>query len=178
MIGIFGGTFNPPHIGHLILAENALKELKLEKVIFVPSIGSPSWYKESPIVDFEDRYSMVGSAICNRKEFELSDVACLCGSVTYTIEILRELNKSRTNKNNISLLMGPDAYSTFWEWNSFDEILRSCKNIAVAGKDFFMPDIDIRSSIIRDLVKEGKSIRYLVPDVVCNYIEFKGLYKE
>lgn len=174
-IGVFGGTFNPPHIGHLILAECALMELKLDKIIFVPSVGSPAWYKENPIVSFNDRIVMILYATMFRNEFEISSDAAECGNVTHTAEVLKKMGM--LNKNTV-LLMGPDAYSTFWEWNNFEEISSACHSIAVACKDFYMPDINIRSSDIREMIRNGKPIRHMVPEFVINYIKMKGFYKE
>jgi len=174
-IGVFGGTFNPPHIGHLMLADNALTELKLDKVIFVPSVGSPPWYKESPIVSFNDRIVMILYATMFMDKFEISGDAAECGSITYTVEVLKKMGM--LNKNTV-LLMGPDAYSTFWEWNNYDDIAKSCHSIAVAGRDFYMPDFNIRSSDIREMIKNGKSIKHIVPEFIVNYIKMKGLYKE
>ncbi len=186
-IGIFGGTFNPIHFGHLVLAEQAYEKLGLDKVIFIPSYYPP--HKEnSTIVSANHRYNMVRLAIQRNPRFEISDIEVNRKGRSYSVDTIRELNRIYP-KAELFFISGSDVSDQVSKWKSIDEILalskfalakrpgyclkRHNKNISVIS----ITELDISSSMIRRKIKTGQSIRYLMPMRVYKYIKEKRLYR-
>lgn len=190
-IGIFGGTFNPPHNGHLIVAEHLRELLEFDRVVFIPTSISPHKQQE-PLVEPRARLAMVKKAVRGNPFFLVSDIEVRRGGVSYTVETLREMHRQHP-KDVLHLLIGMDNVKEFHTWKNPEEILALAHVIVMTrpgfsgsiGKNKFVremevcgvPEIDIASRDIRKRVKEGKSIHHLVPDPVEEYILKHKLYR-
>ncbi len=189
-IGIFGGTFNPPHIAHLMAAEGVRDQLKLDRVIFVPAAIPPHKQKEN-IVQVKHRLEMVRLAIKGNRYFEISDVELHRKGPSYTIDTVREMRRSYPH-DELLFIMGIDLLTDFDTWKEPDRILDECRlvamnrpgfDLAVVDKDLLLrvelvnvPSVDISSTNIRRRVKSGRSIRYLVTQDVEEYIRRNSIY--
>ncbi|MBQ8822830.1 MAG: nicotinate-nucleotide adenylyltransferase [Lachnospiraceae bacterium] len=197
-IGIMGGTFNPIHTGHLLLAQYAMDACKLDKVLFIPT--GNSYMKDSrEILSGDVRLKMVNLAIAGVEEFEGSDVEILREGNTYTCETLPELKKLYPGAS-FYFLMGADSFLSIHRWKSPEIILANTALVVVTRdgvsyerleeqKKFLekeyggevelvsFPTIDISSSEIRKRIREGKSVRFQVPEEVRIFIEENGLYE-
>lgn len=197
-IGIMGGTFNPIHTGHLLLAQYALEECQLDKVLFIPT-GNSYMKNAKEILSGEMRLKMVDLAIEDAEEFESSDVEIRREGNTYTCETLPEL-KTFYPGAELYFLMGADSFLSIHKWRKPDIILAHATLVVVTRdgvsyerletqkaflqKEFggrielvSFPTIDISSSEIRQRLREGKSIRFQVPERVRSFIEENGLYE-
>lgn len=181
--GILGGSFDPVHHGHLILARAAKEELALDRVIFVPANMSPHKTGSRPATG-EDRLVMLRLAIAGEPAFEACDCELRRPAPSYTVDTLREF-KTRHPDDEFHLLIGADNVAKFDTWHKPDEI-RSLACIAVLDRahgtvtsewPIVRKLVDISSTDIRDRVAAGRSIRYLTPDAVCGYIAENGLYR-
>ncbi len=190
-IGIFGGTFNPPHIGHLIVAEHVRIELDLDKIIFIPSFISPhKQEKESEIA--HHRFEMTKCAIADNTYFECSDIEIYRKETSYTVHTIEELKKLYPN-DIFFLIIGMDNYLTFHLWKEPQRILeratlvvmnrpnypRQVNEVIGTKSTLFVdvPNIDLSSSTIRKRSEEEKTIRYTVPAAVEEYIYLHKLYQ-
>jgi len=188
-IGIFGGTFDPIHIGHLINAQSVLEKRNLDKIIFIPNFISP----HKPHYEFsapEHRYKMTELAIDSIPNFEISDIEITNDNISYTYNTLKEFSKIY---NRMELIIGFDNLITFDTWENPEGILELAelvvmkrtydKNIKVPHKYFgdaiFVdtPTIEISGSNIRERIANNLNIDFLVPRVVKNYITENNLYK-
>jgi nicotinate-nucleotide adenylyltransferase len=190
-IGILGGTFDPIHLGHLILAEQLAEKFKLDKVIFIPS-ASPPHKNNKKVSKAKDRFKMTGLAIEDNPLFSISDIELKRKGKSYTVITIKELKKLYP-KSKLFLLCGSDVLDELKTWKSPDEIYKLIKVIVgvrpgynkikkdnkYAKKSIIeqINGLEVSSTEIRKRVKKGKSIRYLVPDKARNYIRKKGLYK-
>lgn len=195
--GIIGGTFNPVHIGHLILAENAYDALKLDKVIFMPT--GKSYLKDpSRILSAKIRIELLNAAVCDNEHFSVSDYETKKSGNTYTFETLKELN-SLDDDEELYFIIGEDSIYNIESWREPQVIFENCV-LVVAPRDhepdekliaikahleelygarielLDAPDIDISSSMIRERINRGKSIKYYVPDSVAEIIYEHGYY--
>lgn len=186
-IGILGGTFNPIHIGHLILAEEAREKIKLEKIIFVPTYLPP--HKDnSDIAQARHRYQMVKLAIQDNRYFSLSDIEIKREGRSFTIDTLREFKKLYT-QDELFFIIGSDLFKYLEDWKDLGEVSKLAKFIVVTRPGYPLDKIppqittlairavDISAYEIRRCLKENRSFRYLVPEVVYNYINQNSLYK-
>jgi nicotinate-nucleotide adenylyltransferase len=190
-IGVLGGTFNPPHVGHVIVAEQVLEKLGLDKVLFVPA-AIPPHKKGLGILDASHRIEMLRCAIRENPHFEISELEIRRGGESYTVDTLRELKAGRPG-DTLYLLVGMDLMAEFLSWHEPDQILDLAIVVVLTRPDFDLskvdpavqkkitvcevPEIAVSSSDIRRRVKEGKSIRSLVPAAVESYIEQHQLYR-
>ncbi|MEX1111497.1 MAG: nicotinate (nicotinamide) nucleotide adenylyltransferase [Chthoniobacterales bacterium] len=181
--GIFGGSFDPIHHGHLILARAALEELGLDRILFIPANMSPHKTGTKPATA-QDRLAMLRLAIENEPGFAACDLELHRPSPSFTVETLRELRSVRPDEK-FTLLIGADNVAKFETWREPDEI-RRLAIIAVldrAGHDtardwpVVRRLIDLSSTDIRARVAAGRSIRYLTPAPVCDYIASHRLYR-
>jgi nicotinate-nucleotide adenylyltransferase len=194
-VGILGGGFNPPHLGHLILAQEALAQLELEQVLFMP-YGEPSHRVLEDDPGAEVRLAMCELAVGPDPRFEVSRIEIDRGGPVYTVDTLRELREVRAG-DELFLLLGGDQAATLRSWRDPEEVL-ALAVVAVAERDewrraeiverlgplcsderlrfFDMPRIDISSSMVRLRAHAGRPIRYLVPDKVAGYVEAESLY--
>ncbi len=183
--GLFGGTFDPVHLGHLVLGEAAREQLRLDSVLFVPA--GTQWRKAGrEIAPAQHRVAMVELAVAGNAAFEVSTVEVERPGPSYMADTLEEL--SETPDVELFLVLGKDAYEDLPNWVRPDRI-RELATLAVAarnGEDVTleapavrveMPEIGISATDIRERVAAGRSIRYLVPEAVEAYIREHGLYK-
>ncbi len=185
-VGLFGGTFDPIHIGHLITAQSVFEIRRLKKIIFMPAYVSPlkvDYHSASS----EDRTKMVELAIKDYPYFELSRYEIEKHRISYTIDTLVNLKK---RYDEIELIIGYDNYLVFDKWKKADEILQLAKVIVLRRRvvkyenilhdDRFIfidnPIIQITSTEIRDRVRKGMPIDFFVHPKVKDYIEKKNLY--
>lgn len=200
-----GGTFNPIHYGHLVTAEEALKQFKLDKVIFIPT-GIPPHKTEGILASAEDRYLMTVIATASNKDFFVSRIEIDRKEKSYTIDTLRHLKSFFGDKATLYFITGADAILEILTWKDTDEILKLCRFIAATrpgydiakiedlkkkiAKDFNLttakqnyiylmeiPALAISSTDIRKRIKENRPINYLLPEGVCNYLLKHKLYK-
>lgn len=189
---IFGGTFNPIHNGHLILAENSINEESFDKVVFIPTMNP--YYKDT--LDFDTRLKMLKMAIKDNDKFAYSSI-----EKKYNLEgklylILEKISK--LSDDDITILIGSDSLMNLDWWYKVDEILKKYKILVLRRddedeaiemkineyKEKYGADIkvlnnkrvEISSSMIREMIKEGKSIKYLVTDDVEKFIKDENLY--
>ncbi len=168
-IGILGGSFDPIHNGHLLMAELARQKMQLDKVIFMPAHCSP--YKSSASVQSgAHRLNMAKLAIQGNPFFAVGDEELKRGGISYTVDTLR-VYRAQHPKAQLFWIVGEDNIDRLESWKYFSEIVRLACFIAVSRSWF-----NISSSEIRRLVKSGKSIRYLTPDRVIGYIRRYRLY--
>jgi len=190
-IGVLGGTFDPIHLGHLVLAEQVKEKLRLDQVVFIPCFRQPlkTRHRLSPA---KDRYQMTRLALEGNSFFSVSDIELKRKGWSYTVDTLREL-KNRYPSSRIYFLTGSDILSELSTWKDPEQIYRLAKVVIAtrpgfdefdrrnrfAKKSIFVPitGIDVSSSEIRRRVKKGKSIKYLVPSRVEDYIKKKKLYR-
>lgn len=189
-IGIFGGTFNPPHTGHLIVAESVREQLHLDKILFIPS-ARPAHKSRNSIVVATHRVEMTRRAIAENPHFELSEIEVRRKGKSYTIDTLEQLKNLYPN-DELFLVIGADELIDFHTWKSPESILKACQvvvmnrpgcDISHVANDLIrkvvfvgVPHIEISSTDIRAKVRQGKSIRYLVPAEVEEYIFQSKIY--
>lgn len=209
-IGIFGGSFNPIHIGHLIAAEEVYQQRVLSKVIFMPTGISP--HKEvKDLIDSFHRYQMVKDAISDNEHFEVSDLEIKRSGKSYTIDTIGTLKEMYSEEHRLFLIVGTDMINEISTWRDIDTLSTLCHFVVVnrfpistngnlhdslfpkggmGGAKIFsdekkaeierlkviIPPIGISSTEIRARLKIGRSIRYLVPRCVENYIRDHNLY--
>lgn len=192
---VFAGTFNPIHIAHLIIAESVRTEINAEKILFIPSYIPPQ--KDNDLAGAEHRLNMVKLAIKNNPFFEVSDIELQLQGISYTYNTIQELYRQNPHvKGQINFIIGADAFNNIETWHKYEELAKLINFIVISRpkskevkeiadnlslKDFSYqfidaPKIDISSSSIRQRIKEKKSIKYLVPDKVENYIIENKLY--
>lgn len=200
-IGIMGGTFDPIHYGHLVIAEQIRQNYNLDKVIFIP-VGIPPHKREMKITKGEHRYLMILLATMTNPYLDVSRVEIDKKAISYTIETMRELNKKYADKNvEFYFIIGADAISTIETWEEPVELLQMCKFIAATRpgvtnsnmssmieyyKDKYGAEIqtmtvsavDISSTDIRNRIAGNRPIKYLLPEAVEHYILKNGLYLE
>lgn len=187
-IGILGGTFDPIHNGHLYLAEEAIKKLNLDKIVFIPTYLTPH-KSGSKITHTEHRYNMARLAIAGRSDFELSDIEIKRKGKSYSIDTLRQLNEEYGRDAEMYFITGSDALRDLDKWKDLDGILKLSRFVLARRPGFVvegsMPgfvilDIDakdISASDIRRRIRDGLDITGLVPGKVRDYIETNRLYK-
>lgn len=186
-IGILGGTFNPIHIGHLILAEEVREKLKLDRVIFIPTYLPP--HKDSVnIAPASSRIAMVKLAIKGNKYFLVSDIEIKRDGKSYTIETIKEFKKIYP-QDELYFIIGSDLLNYLDDWKDLSEITQVVKFIVATRPGYPLEKIpsyistvairavDVSGYQIRKTIKENKSFRYLVPDRVFRYISRNRLYK-
>ena len=196
-IGVLGGTFDPIHNGHLLIAEEARARLNLAVVLFVPA-GQP-WLKvDSPITAAEHRVQMVRLAIADKPYFKLSAMEIERAGPTYTVDTIAELTSQLGDEDEIFFILGQDNLTQLPEWKEPSRLIEMCYLVAVprpgsrtpnlkaleaaipgiSQKVMLMdePRIDISASAIRARVGRALSIHHLVPEPVNRYIREQGLY--
>jgi nicotinate-nucleotide adenylyltransferase len=187
-VGVFGGSFDPIHLGHLITSKEVLEKRKLEKIIFVPCYISPLKNGSPPVEEFH-RLNMVNFAIEPYPNFEAFDYELRNKNISYTHNTLIELKK---RYHELELIIGFDNLFGFDKWHRPDDILKIAKLVVMRRSVDHIPKIhnkyfdsaimvdttlvDISSTGIRDRVKKKLSIDNLVPAVVKDYILENGLY--
>ncbi len=197
--GVLGGTFNPVHIGHLLLAQWAKEEAGLDEVLFLPA-GVPYMKEQDRIAEKESRLEMLSLATADRADFRVSDIEIRRPGNTYTYETMEELNRTEFD-TEFFFIMGADCLFSIDTWKYPERIFASCNILAAArnhssmrelekqkqylekkyGADITLlsfPEIAISSTDIRKRIQEGKSVRYMVTDPVAEYLKRNRLYRE
>lgn len=185
-LGLLGGTFDPIHLGHLRAAETAREGLGLEQIAFVPAHLPPH---RPSISSALDRFAMVSLATAGHPHFAPSDIEVRREGLSYTVDTLRALRAARP-EDTLVLVLGSDAYAELDTWHQPEAILEACEIAVVARPGAALPaaaqrrihhiegpTLPISSTAIRQRVAEGRSIRYLVPEGVADYIEKRRLYR-
>ena len=196
-IGILGGTFDPIHCGHLVIAREVQSKLGLAEVLFVPA-GQPLLKKNPSITPIEHRVAMVRLAISGEPSFKLSTVDIDRTGPSYTVEMITRLKSQYKAADGIYFIVGWDSLSQLQHWKNPEQLLAMCRLVAVPRPGFQLPDLgqlaktisglveniitldirrtDVSSSEIRDRVARGLSLDQLVPEPVARYIREHGLY--
>jgi len=181
-VGVFGGTFDPVHVGHLAIANAALDELGLEWVYFVPARRSP--LKENgPVAKAEDRLAMLTAATADEPRFRVSRIELDRKGPSFTVDTLETLR----GEGDLFLILGSDAYSDFARWRE-PERIRALATVVLAARPgapnapggvrmLDSPLMDISSRELRARAARGRSLRYLVPEAALRYIEEHRLYR-
>ncbi len=213
-IGVYGGSFDPIHIGHLRFAQLAIEYFSLEKILFIPAYNLPHTYKDK-VSDFKLRVKLISKAIEDNDKFELSEIESKREDKSYTIDTLRELNIIYPNAK-LFFLMGSDSFLMINTWKNWKTLLNEYSHIVAVRPGYTLKKIeefaksfnlkyetiserkignfynehlsikiltdssilDISSTDIRKRLKEGRDIRYLVPEKVYNLIISENLYRE
>jgi len=193
-IGLFGGTFDPPHLGHLALAEQARDRLRLDEVRFIPA-GQPPHKPRVRVSPAARRVAMTRLAVRGNPVFTVSTIEVRRGGPSFTVETLRRVARSAP-RARLYLLMGADSLDDFAAWREPHAIL-DLATLVVAGRPvggrrrararlrvprarivrLDNPELALSSSGVRAHVRAGRSVRYLVPDAVAAYIERHRLYR-
>lgn len=199
-VGIMGGTFDPIHVGHLILGESAYHQFGLEEVLFMPSGNPPHKRNRIGRGSLEQRIEMVKLAVGDNPHFTLSLAEACEEGYTYTKETLTRLTAEHPD-TDYYFIMGADSLFSFEEWKEPDKIAQLAVIVAAVRNHIDMqeletqihhlksvmsadirildtPNMDISSHMLREWIKEGKSTRYYLPDGVLSYIQQFDLYKE
>ncbi|MCE1163850.1 MAG: nicotinate-nucleotide adenylyltransferase [Bacteroidetes bacterium] len=194
--GIMGGSFNPPHVGHSILAENVREQLFLDKIVFIPS-GKHALKDGDNMVSPEHRLAMAEIAFGGDPNFEVSDIEiekAKSGVTNYTVDTLMSLyEKYKNDFIKLYLIIGIDNLIEFPKWKNPEKLFALSEVIVMNRPGFLVQDVseeyarkarylsvpmlDISSTDIRKRIKNGKSVKYLVDEKVESYIKENGLYK-
>lgn len=197
-IGIFGGSFNPIHIGHLVIAEAAWQEFSLDKVIFVPSGDTPN--KDMHHISKYMRYEMVAKAIEGNSRFAISPIERDRMGPSYTVDTIHMFREQFRKEDQLYFICGTDSIADLPNWKYNVELLKCCEFISASrpgneeeiirsvsyfgnlGKEkiHFLrsPELNISSTILRELIARNKSVKYLIPDAVIQFIQENDLYKD
>ena len=191
---MFGGTFDPIHLGHLRAAQNALEGLGLDLVAFVPARTPP--HRALPRSSALDRYAMTALATAGHPRFAVSDVELAREGPSYTVDTVAALRQDRP-QDEVFVIVGSDTFPEMATWKEHDRLRAMC-TVAVVSRPGEAPEagdaggapagrggvarvegpgLPISASAIRARVREGRSVRYLVPDAVADFIEKKDLYR-
>lgn len=195
-VGLLGGTFDPPHFGHLAAAEEARYRLGLDSVLWIPA-GSPPHKPGGSVTAASHRLAMVRAATAGNDAFTVDDVEMGRAGPSYSVHTLEEL-RARHPSHRLVFLMGADEFRALASWHAAARIPELCEIgvMARSGVSFDplrveravpavrgaysvieVPNLPISSSALRDRVRHGLPIRYLTPDAVCEYIASRGLYR-
>lgn len=196
-IGILGGTFDPVHLGHLKIADTALQQLGLDRVLFLPA-GQPWLKADKDITPAVHRKAMVEVAIANYEKFELSILELEREGATYSVDTLELIHRTIEKGTELYFLLGWDSLIQLPQWNKPDRIIKLCRIVAFTRSRMEPPDlqelekkipgltrsttildippIDISSSDIRDRISRGLTVKDMVPEGVEEYIKVHRLY--
>lgn len=188
-IGILGGTFNPIHVGHLLIAQDAMEQAKLDRVVFIPS-ATPPHKSPDHLATSRDRLRMIRLAIAGNPRFEVDDLEIRRGGRSYSVDTLVEL-KRRQPRVKFYFIIGSDSLRELHLWREPARLLKLCRFIVLVRPGFkpeqrrlaIRPLIvtghvcEVASREIRSRIANGQPFRYLVPDAVHNYIRKHKLYQ-
>jgi nicotinate-nucleotide adenylyltransferase len=190
-LGVFGGTFDPIHLGHLRAAENALEGLALDRVAFVPAAIPP--HRALPASSALDRYAMTALATAGHPRFAVSDVELRRDGPSYTVDTVAGL-RDEIPDTQVFVIVGSDTFPEMVTWKEHARLRTLCTVAVVSRPGESLPTgaaggeqkgvarvegpgLAISASAIRDRVRQGRSVRYLVPDAVADYIAKRALYQ-
>jgi nicotinate-nucleotide adenylyltransferase len=191
-IGLYGGTFDPVHLGHLIIAQFVKEELSLDRIYFIPT-GKPPHKSLETIPNL--RFEMLQLAVSGNASFHISDIELSSSRVSYTVDTVAHFkNQFNLRASDLHLIVGSDSFIDLPKWRSPEEIMGQCQLVVFprnrldwenAAADFKRqaiylkeaPIVEISSTRIRAMVKQGRAIRYLVPDAVERFVVSQKLYQ-
>ncbi len=198
-LGIMGGTFDPIHNGHLACAEQAREDLGLDVIVFIPT-ANPVFKRDQRIAPAKERLAMCRAAIADNPYFDVSDIEIVRGGDTYTIDTLRALRAHYPKNVELFFLTGADAIATVSKWRGAQEMGKLAYFVGVDRPGFELSDekrrqivedakgitisfvtieaLEISSSELRRRLAQGKSIRYLTPQVVVDHVMEHQFYRE
>jgi nicotinate-nucleotide adenylyltransferase len=196
-IGVFGGTFDPPHVGHLLLAADARDALRLDRLIFIPAGAQPFKIETPPVASGHDRLEMVRLAVADDPNYVVDDAEIARKGLSYTVDTLEHLS-GRHKGAELFLLVGRDTLEGFSKWRD-PERIRELATLAVMQRSGAATErsgaervdaegvgdvvsvstrrVDVSSTEIRERLRAGKSIKGFVPESVERFIEARGLYR-
>jgi len=189
-IGVFGGTFDPPHLAHLVVAVEVRDVLELDVVLLV--VANEPWQKVGTrdITPAPIRLEMVRAAVCDEPGLEASDLEIARGGPSYTVDTLEELERREPGAEHF-VVLGADAVAGLDTWHRYRDLLGKCRVVSVGrpseerpapeGVDVLhveVPQLEISASDLRARAASGRSLRYLVPDPVISLIREHRLYRE
>ncbi len=191
-LGVYGGTFNPIHLAHLIVADRVHESLALDQLLFIPC-AIPPLKPADGLIDGRYRLEMIGLAIRDNPAFRVSDIELRRGGRSFTIDTIRALaSEYQVTRDELFLIMGADNLKAIHTWKQPEAIQSLCRLVVVQRpqhpvafhtsgiiSDWISVDaplLDISSTNIRQRLHAGKSVRYLIPGVVIDYIREKSLY--
>ena len=190
-IGVFGGTFDPPHVGHLLIAADAREALRLDRLIFVPAAAQPLKVHRPAIASAQDRLEMVRLAVADDANYVVDEAEIDRKGLSYTVDTLEHLSK-RYAGAEFFLVLGQDSLESFEKWKNPGRIRQLATlavmrraaaevtrgNAAVEGAiNVSTRRVDVSSTEIRERLRAGKSIKGFVPESVERFIEARGLYR-
>jgi nicotinate-nucleotide adenylyltransferase len=190
-IGLFGGTFDPPHVGHLLAASDAIEALMLDRLVFIPAAQQPL-KAESPASPATDRLAMVRAMVEGDGRFAVDPVEIERGGLSYTVDTLRVLRERWREDKHLALflLLGADAVATLPKWREPEAVAALAEIVVLtrsaspapppgqmSGRTVGARRVDVSSTEIRARVRAAKSIHGFVPDRVAEYIAGAGLYR-
>ncbi|EHM01443.1 nicotinate-nucleotide adenylyltransferase [Lentilactobacillus parafarraginis F0439] len=185
-VGILGGTFNPIHNGHLIIADQVCSQLGLDQVYFMPD-ANPPHVDQKLAIDSRDRVAMVNAAIYGNPKFAIEMTEIFRGGVSYSYDTMLELTR-RHPENQYYFIIGGDMVSYLPKWHRIDDLVKLVSFVGVKRDGYTpaskypiiwvdVPYIYFSSTLIRSKIRQHQSIRYLVPDAVLKYIKEHHLYE-
>ncbi len=192
-VGIFGGAFDPPHLGHIRLADLCSERLGLEELLIVPSYHSP--HKPTPLTDYENRLEMCRCAF-TKKIYRVSDIERQLGGTGYSIDMLRAVKLLYPKGAKFFLIIGSDMLFSFKDWFKYESILKECTVTAAAREEdsysdmcefaaelgrvkvLNLPVTEVSSTEIREKLKRGESAEELLSKEVYDYIKEKNIYEQ
>jgi nicotinate-nucleotide adenylyltransferase len=189
-LGVLGGSFNPIHLGHLLVAEDAMAQLKLDRVLFVPTLVPP--HKRGPLAPYEDRLAMTGMATASDPRFEASPVEEDLPAPSYTVGTLAELARTH-HQDSLYLIVGGDQYAEMGRWHRPEMLTRLARIVVVSRPGVARPrlfndhdprrvlfrdvmPVAISAALVRSRLAIGQSVRYMLPVAVSEYIKRHRLY--
>lgn len=196
-LGVFCGTFNPVHWGHLLLAEYARDQFDLGKVLFITCANPPHRYRD--LLDGESRHAMVSAAVEDNPYFEASRLELDRSGPSYTVETLEQLKQAYGEKVRLNLIIGGDNLSSLAGWHEAERIFKLCRLLAaprmIPGHEMeslqddaappnaelsviSLPPIGVSSSEVRHRLREGKSVLYMVPPAVNEMLITQAHYRK
>ncbi len=179
-VGMLGGTFDPPHLGHLIAAQDVYERLGLDRLVIVPAARPPH---REPTLAADERLALVRAAFAGDPRFEVSEIELRRDGPSWTVETLERL-RADDEAADLFLVIGVDQYRTFAEWREPDRILRLAR-LAVMPRDGGLPEpderfpfevvpvtrVDVSSTRVRERLEAGLTVRYLVPETIRERLE-------
>lgn len=192
-IGVMGGTFDPIHLGHLMIAEAVWNEYRLDKILFIPSANPP--HKSNVLTSAKHRFNMALLATCSNPHFEVSSIEMERQGPSYTVDTIKELKQIYGPDAELYFIIGADSIKELPTWHNIDELLTLCHFVAtrrpgyepdlkLVEEDYKdadirvleTPELEISSTDIRRRIKKGYSIQYITTEQVQQYIRKEGLY--
>ncbi len=184
-VGLLGGTFDPPHIGHLVIAEEVYEQLQLDEIWFIPSNEPP--HKAKANITATNRVALLKAAIADNQHFFLETIEIDRPGKSYTFNTVHSLAESYPNIS-FYFIIGADMVEYLPKWNKIDELIKMIQFVGVKRPDYELqtdypvivldvPSLNISSTMIRERIKQNKSIAYFVPNAVRRLIKENKLYE-